>query len=403
MPLYQYSIRDPKGKIINQTVSAMSREAAQKMLEKNGSLIIALKEIKKTKHWWEWSSPLKQKDILLITKRVGDMTRHGFSIVSALKTIELQTQNTTLKRVTQDIKNQVELGNSFSDALATYPKYFSNVFISLVKVGEQSGTLPTVLKYVEKQERQIYTLKKKAIGAMIYPSIILSMMVLIGIGMIIFLIPFLKDIFSRFTNQLPLPTRVLMKSEEILRTYWYLFVGGGITVLGGTKLLMMQKAVIEFKDRVFIHLPVFGKLIKSYNSAQIIRTFSTLNKTGVPLIQSLKILETVPKNSNYRNALQQITAEVDRGNIFSSSIEKFPNLFSPLVIETVKLGEEAGNLGDSMYYLAEVFEEEVKGNLKALTTFIQPLLLILVGVMVAGFALSVIVPLQKIPSMIQNR
>ncbi|MDZ4217095.1 MAG: type II secretion system F family protein, partial [Candidatus Gracilibacteria bacterium] len=397
MPLYQYSIRDPKGKIINQTVSAMSREAAQKMLEKNGSLIIALKEIKKTKHWWEWSSPLKQKDILLITKRVGDMTRHGFSIVSALKTIELQTQNTTLKRVTQDIKNQVELGNSFSDALATYPKYFSNVFISLVKVGEQSGTLPTVLKYVEKQERQIYTLKKKAIGAMIYPSIILSMMVLIGIGMIIFLIPFLKDIFSRFTNQLPLPTWVLMKSEEILRTYWYLFVGGGITVLGGTKLLMMQKAVIEFKDRVFIHLPVFGKLIKSYNSAQIIRTFSTLNKTGVPLIQSLKILETVPKNSNYRNALQQITAEVDRGNIFSSSIEKFPNLFSPLVIETVKLGEEAGNLGDSMYYLAEVFEEEVKGNLKALTTFIQPLLLILVGVMVAGFALSVIVPLQKIP------
>lgn len=402
MAQFKYTINSPEGKVITKIITSATRESAQKMLEKDGSLIVSLKEIKQHKKWWEWSSSLRQKDIIMITKRIGDMTGHGFSVVDALRTIELQAHSPTLKKVVQDVKSQIEMGNSLSNALASYPRYFSNVFVSLVKVGEESGTLPKVLKYLEKQENQMYKLKKKAVSAMIYPAVIMSMMVIIGIGMVMFLIPFLRDIFSSFEADLPLPTRILMGTEEFIRTKGYLMLAGIVLSVISVKVAFRSKAVRRTWDKFLLHIPILGSVIKSYNAARIIRTFATLNKTGVPMIQSLDILKTVPKNTAYSGALHLVREDVNKGKIFSAAMEIHPKLFSPLVIESIKLGEDAGNLGDSMNYLAEVFEDEVKGQIKALTTFIQPFLLVLVGLMVAGFALSVIVPLQRIPSLIQQ-
>ena len=403
MAKFKSTIADPKGKISTKIISAAGRAVAQRLLEKDGSTIIALKEINDKKHWWEWSSPLRQKDILMITKRVGDMTGSGFSIVDALKTIELQTQHPTLKEVIQDLKGQVEMGNSFSDALSGYPRYFSNVFVSMVRVGEESGTLPRVLGYLQKQEEEMYKLKKKAVSAMIYPGVIMSLMVVIGVGMVVFLIPFLRDIFSSFTAELPLPTRILMASEEYLRRFWWVMLGAALALFVFVKLVFKSEKVVVVWDRILLGVPFLKTMIMSFNSARIIRTFATLNKTGVPMSQSLAILATVPNNKVYSLALDQIKRDVDKGNIFSMAVEKHPTLFSPLVIESIKLGEDAGNLGDSMGYLAEIFEEDYRNNLETLSSFIQPLLLILVGVMVAGFALSVIVPLQRLPSLIQHK
>jgi len=400
---FKASISDPKSNIVTKTITATSKEAAQKVLEKDGSLIISLKQITKKKKWYQWSSPLRQKDILMITKRIGDMTGHGFSVVDALRTIELQTHQPTLKEVVETLRHKVEMGNSLADALKTYPRYFSNVYVSLVAVGEKSGTLPKIFKYLEKQEKQLYELKKKALSAMAYPAVILSLMLVIGIGMVIFLIPFLRDIFDDFTAELPLPTRMLMGTEAFISSYWWILLIGIISTVTLTKLLFRSKSFVKAWHSLLLKIPFLGSLIKSYNAARIIRTFATLNRTGVPMLESLRILETVPNNQAYRISLQTIREDVDKGAIFSVAIEKHPKLYSPLVIESVKLGESTGNLSDSLHYLAEIFEQEVKETLTTLTKVIQPLLLILVGLMVAGFALSVIVPLQRIPTLMNNR
>lgn len=403
MAQFKCTISDAGGKIISKTISALSREAAQKMLEKEGKIVVSLQESKQRKKWWEWGGSLSQKDILLIARRISDMTNRGFSVLDALHSIELQAQNPKLKEVVQHVKHQIELGNSLSDALAEYPQYFSNVYISLVKVGEESGNLPKVLSQLEKQERQMYQLKKKALAALIYPAIILTLMIVIGIGLVLFLIPFLRDIFAGFTAALPLPTRVLLATELFLRQYWWMLILGILGFAVSLKIFFSNPHFVRVWDKGFIKVPILGSYIKSYNSAQIIRTFSTLNKSEIPLVQSLEILATVPRNTSYRDIIRLVREDVNKGTIFSAAIEKHGHLFSPLVIESIKLGEQTGNLSDSMTYLAEVFEEDLKNNLTMLTKFIQPFLLVILGIMVTLFALAVIVPLQRIPTLMQQR
>lgn len=402
MAQFKYTISTPKGKTKTGTISASNRANAQRLLSKNGNLILAIQETSTKKKWYEWSTPLGQKDIMIVTKRISDMTKHGFSVIDALNTLQLQSQNPSMKELTDNLKHQIELGNSLSESLGNFPNYFSNVYISLVKVGEESGTLPEVLKYLEKQEKQMYMLKQKALSAMVYPSVILGLMIAIAIGMIVFLIPFLREIFSSFQADLPLPTRILLRSEEFLRNYWWALLGGLLVVLLAIKYLWSKPAFQNIFDRILLSTPFVNRLVKTYNSARIIRTFATLNKTEVPMIKSLEILITVPNNTIYQEALKSVKNQVDKGEIFSAALEKHPKLFSGLIIESVKLGEKSGNLAESMQYLAEIYEQEVKSNIRTLTKFIQPLLLILVGVMVAGFALSIIVPLQKIPTLLQQ-
>ncbi|MDP3975481.1 MAG: type II secretion system F family protein, partial [bacterium] len=358
MPQYSYLIADDQGKTKGGTLVAPSKEAAVKKAGKDGQ-VVSLQELKTKRKWYEWSSGLRQKDIPLITKRIGDMTEHGFTVIDALKTIELQTQNQTLKDVVQDIKNKTEQGSTLADSLTNYPQYFSTVYTSIIKVGEESGTLSKSLKYLEKQEAQSYALKQKVVSAMTYPAIIVGLMIVIGVGMIIFLIPFLRTLFGKLKAELPLPTQILLGTEEFLRTYWWAILIAMILSFASLRLLFRKEGFRRFWDGLILHIPIFGSLAKSYNAAQIIRTFATLNQTSIPLIEALDILTTVPKNSQYRKALVQIRNDVEKGEIFSAATAKHPQLFSPLIIESIKLGENAGNLTDSLSYLAKLFEDDV--------------------------------------------
>jgi len=404
MAKFQYSIVDSKGSLSSGELVASDRETAMRDLISKSQKIVSLEELKSEKKWYQihLGSRLGQKELILITKRISTMTAHGFSVVDSLRSIELQAQNPVLKEIIEHVRSKVELGNSLCDALKEYPKYFSNVYTSIVHVGEETGKLSEVLQYLERQQTQSYELKRKAVSAMIYPAIIVIMMVLIATGMILFLIPFLRDIFSSFSAELPLATRVLMQSEPILRNYWWAILGGLLVLYGIGKFLFAQHSFKSSWDTTLLHLPLFGNIIKSYNVAQIIRTFATLNKSGVPMTQSLEILTSVPNNIIYKEAMESVEQEVKKGSIFSTAMGKYTNIFPPLVIESIKLGERTGNLTDSSSYLADLYEEDVKETLQTLTTLIQPLLMILVGMMVAGFALAVIMPLQRLPQLIQQ-
>lgn len=406
MPQYTYTIVDGSGNLNSGTLTAADRQHALEDLSGNGQKVVSLQESSSGKHWWNKNislgSSLAQKDIILITKRISNMTTHGFSIIDSLRNIELQTQNPRLKEVAEHLRRKVEIGNSLSESLKDYPESFSNVYTSIVRVGEESGKIAEVMQYLEKQETQTYELKKKAIGAMIYPGIIAGIMIIVAVGMILFLIPFLKDIFSSFQSELPAATRLLMNAEPLLRNYWWAFLGGIIALILLIKVIKKQPEIKNAWDKITIHTPFIGSLVKQYNVAQIIRTFATLNKSGVPMSDALDILSTVPNNLPYRKAMETIKRDVERGAIFSAAMNKHSTLFPPLVIESLKLGEKTGNLNDSSNYLAELYEEELKETLQTLTTLIQPLMLVLVGVMVAGFALAVITPLQRLPQLIQQ-
>lgn len=403
MAKFQYTIVDQKGNLTSGNLISSNRETAMRDLIAQSQKIVSLEEIVSNKKWWQMSfGHLGQKELILITRRISSMTKHGFSVIDSLRSIELQAQNPILKEVIEHIRSRVELGNTLADSLKEYPRYFSSVYVSIVRVGEESGKLAEVLQYLERQQTQIYELKKKAFAAMIYPLVIISLMIIIATGMILFLIPFLKDIFSSFSAELPLPTRIMMQTEPILKQYWWALLAGGLALYGAGKMLFKQSGFAAGWDKILMHIPLFGGIIKSFNVAQIIRTFATLNQSGVPITTSLEILTTVPNNSHYKAALEMVEKEVKKGSIFSAALGKHTKLFPPLVIESIKLGERTGNLTDSSVYLAELYEEEVKDALDTLTTLIQPLLMVLVGAMVAGFAISVILPLQRLPQLIQQ-
>ena len=405
MAKFQYSMVDGKGVISSGSLMSFNRETALRDLMRGGRKVISFDEVSNEKKWWEISlnTGLSQKEIILITKRIANMTEHGFSVMDSLRSIELQAQTPALKDVIEHVRGRVELGNSLADALKQYPKYFSSVYVSIVRVGEESGNLAKVLKYLEKQQTQSYELRRKAIGAMIYPAIIVSLMLIIAVGMIIFLIPFLKNIFSSFSTELPLATRILMNSEPFLKSYWWAITGGALVLYGIMRVLFSNPGFRIFWDRTLLRLPLLGGILQSYNVAQIVRTFATLNQSGVPMTESLNIMTSVPNNTCYKKAMESIKHDVDHGAIFSVSMGKHVDIFPPLVIESIKLGERTGNLTDSSTYLAELYEDEVKETLEILTTLIQPLLLVIVGVMVGTFAIAIIMPLQRLPQLIQHR
>lgn len=334
---------------------------------------------------------------VVFSRHLGLMIKAGFSLNKALDTLTRQTANRYFAGVIKDLNDKVAAGKSFYDSASDHKNVFSPVFISMIQVGESSGKLEETLKLATRHLKREYGLKRKIRGALAYPAVVVGAMVAVGTLMVIFVLPQLATTFSELNIELPLSTRIIFGLSDFIIRFWYLVL---IILAAGAYVFyfFFQKTELGRKamDMTFLKFPIFADLTKKLNSARLARTLGSLLSGGVPLTEALKITSDTLNNFFYRRAVLAAIPEVEKGRTLSSVLARYPNLFPPVVTEMAAVGEETGSLTVILKELARFFESEVSISTKSLSSIVEPIIMIVIGVAVGIFALSIIQPIYSI-------
>lgn len=329
----------------------------------------------------------------MFVQNLALMIKTGFSMGEALQTLAEQTDDRMLRGIIHALHQDVIKGVSFAQALQKHPATFDELFVSMIAAGETSGNLEKTLHQLHHQMKKSYALKRKIRNAMIYPVLILSFMLVVGVGMFIFVIPRIIDLYTSSGYTLPLPTRILIAVSNFVSDNLTLLASlAGVLVLGGFIALRTEAGKMVW-HRLLLHLPVFGRIIKRVNIAQFSRLLNSLIVTDIPIVTGLQIIAQTVGNRAYRAHLLRGVAALNRGSSISSVLLERKDLFDPVVVQMIKVGEEAGVLDNMTQEIAEFYEEEVDSTLSNLTVIIEPILMIVIGVGVGFLAVSIILPI----------
>ena len=341
---------------------------------------------------------VKLADKIMFAKNLAAMVDAGLSISRGLSVIGREVKNKKFKEILKGLGADVEKGSSVSDAIAKYPNTFSSLFVSMVRAGEESGRLGESLRIVADQMDRTYALQRKVRGAMMYPAIIISVMIIIGILMLIFVVPTLTATFEELDAKLPIATRMVIGMSEF-------FKGHPVSIIGGLVVLVALVIALYRTPRgkrgfefVVLRIPIVGTLIRQTNAARMARTFSSRLSSGVEVVSALSITADVLQNSYYKEVLVEAEGSIQKGAPLSSVFSKHEKLFPPMVNEMVAVGEETGKLPSMLMQVALFFEGEVEQKTKDMSTIIEPFLMVIIGAAVGFFAFSMITPIYSLSS-----
>lgn len=344
------------------------------------------------------SVPAVQK--MFFTQYLQVMVRSGFSISRALETLARQTTNKYFRKVILEIRSDVESGLSLSKSLAKHPRVFSELFINMVAAGESSGKLDDVLLRLSQKMKKDHALISKVKGAMTYPIIIVVVMIIIAILMAVIVIPKLTEIFTEAGGELPLATRIMIAISDFL-IHNGVYVAIGVVILA---VILARFARTTPGKRLFhgliLRLPIAAPIVTKISLARFTRSMSSLLETSIPIVDAFLIVSRTMGNIYYQNAIQQAAAELKTGSTIAKVLERYPKLFPPLATQMIEIGEESGSLDSIAGDLANFYEEEVDQTMSNLSTIIEPVLMLLLGVGVAGMAVSIILPIYSLSEQI---
>lgn len=337
---------------------------------------------------------------VLFARYFALMLRAGLDVKQALQALQAQSRNQAMKTALGGILTSVDRGTTLSDAMINHPNAFHNLFISFVRVGETTGRLQESLVILAQQLQKDYDLRRAVRGALLYPIVIIVALIAVAFAMLVFVVPKLADVFEGFDVDLPLTTRILIGIGSIFEVYWWLIIIFLICVLIGSYFLMRLTPV---KNRVmhgFIYIPVFGPIMQQINLARFTRNLGSLLKSGVSFIQALDILGENTPHPSYAAVFNGATDHVKQGKLLSDFLASFKRLFPPIVINVIKVGEETGALDEVLQEMAIFYESEVDQTMKNLTSIIEPILMVAIGLAVGALAISVISPIYNLVNVI---
>lgn len=403
MPLYKYKyIKDGEEK-------EELREFGNKaelygfVRNENGS-IVSVEEKKQARSFnlFTIGRRIKQEEIINFAKNMGVMIDAGLSISRAISVLQKQSKNKKFSDLLNSIYQSVNAGETFSASLEKYPATFSQLFVSMVKAGEESGKLPESLKMITIQLEKNYQLSKKIKGAMIYPSVIISLMVVIGILLMVYMVPTLTETFKGLNIDLPLPTRVIISISDFLRnniffTFAGLIVASGLFVSG-----LNTKFGKNTLDYLVLKMPMIKNMSKEVNAARTSRTLASLISSGVPIVGALETTKNVLQNHYFKDVVSKVIEKVQVGESLSSSFDLFGKDVYPLFLsEMLLVGEETGKMSEMLDNIANYYEGEVDQKTKDLSTIIEPFLMVLIGIAVGVFAVAMMLPTYSLVDAIQ--
>lgn len=397
MPSFSYKAQSFKGEIKTGIAEAKNKYELARSLRKEGYVLISASSKGKKKKLnidvlnKLLGVPLKEK--LFFTRNLRLMIAAGVSLPQALETLKAQTDSPRFKKILGEVREMVLKGKSFSKALRAYPDVFSELFCSMVEIGEETGNLQEVLKNLTNQMSRVHELKSKVKGAMIYPAVIVAAMMGIGILMLVLVVPKLAETFDELGIDLPFTTRIVIFLGNTLVNWWFLFPILAVVIFLFFKLTPQSKSTKKLIDKILLRVPVISSIVKKTNISYTARTLSALIASGVPLVRSLKIISKTLGNFYFREAILEAARKVKKGDKLSESLEPYQEIYSLTFIQMIAVGEETGSTEEVLSKLADFTEQEVIRASENLAAVIEPILMIVVGAAVGFFAISMIQPM----------
>jgi len=394
---FNYQARTKKGEIQAGVVEASSKEAAILLLQKYGLYITYLEEVKVPFYAWEVKifKRISSRDIVLFSRQLSIMFSSRVSLVEALVTIASQTKNLEFRERILDLSREVEGGSAFSKALSRHPQIFSSFYISMVKSGETSGKLSESLSYLADHLEREYHLVSRLQGAMIYPSLVIMVASVVLLLMIFFVIPQLTKVFQESGQPLPIVTQLVIGLSLFLRKWGFLFIG----LLAGLVIFVLRYIkTLEGKenfDKISLRLPLIGDLLKMVYLSRLAENLSTLISGGLPIAQALETTGEVVGNTVYKEIIFLTRDEVRKGEPVSSVLRRYPEAFPPMFCQMTLVGEKTGTLEKTLLNVVDFYQKEVNMSIDNLLSILEPVLIIFLGVIVAGLMVSVLLPLYR--------
>jgi type IV pilus assembly protein PilC len=392
MPTYKYKTTI-KGKVQTGEIEAENEQGAiSKLKQKNISVTSVKKKFESD--FLSNKKPITERDIVIFTRQFSTMVDAGLPLVQCLEILGKQADNPSFGEIITKIKVDIESGSNLSDAMRKHPKVFNSLYANLVEAGEAGGILDTILGRLANYIEKALALKKKVKSAMVYPSAIISVAFVVVAFLMVFVIPTFATMFSRGGAELPGPTALVMSVSDFFRNQWYFILGGPVLFFFlFKKVYATERGNIEI-DRIFLKLPVMGMLIRKVSTAKFSRTLGTLISSGVPLIEGMDICARTAGNKIVEIAILNAIEAIKEGETIAAPLAR-ENVFPPMVIQMIDVGESAGALDAMLSKIADFYDEEVDTAVEALTALLEPMLMVFLGIVVGFIVVAMYLPIFK--------
>jgi type IV pilus assembly protein PilC len=393
---YQWEGKDKKGKVIKGEMRAAGESFVNATLRRQG---ISVTKVKKQSAFAS-KGKITDKDITLFTRQLATMMKAGVPLLQAFDIVGKGHSNPAVAKLLGDIKADVETGSSLSTSFRKYPLYFDNLFCNLVGAGEQAGILDTLLDRLATYKEKIQAIKGKIKSALFYPISILVVAFVIVAIIMIFVIPAFKELFSSFGADLPGPTLVVMAISDFFVTWWWAIfgsIGGGLWFFFYT--WKRSEKMQSTMDRLMLKLPIIGEIIRKATIARFSRTLSTMFSAGVPLVEALDSVAGASGNRVYFDATKRIQSEISTGTSLTVAMQN-ANVFPNMVLQMTAIGEESGALDSMLSKVADFFEAEVDDAVDAMSSLMEPVIMVVLGTIIGGLVVAMYMPIFKMGSVV---
>ena len=397
-PVFTYEARTKEGRVVQGEMAAFNDTAVRAEIRRLGMTLIRVK--RKSRPLFSSSKPVQPRDIATFARQLSTMMSAGLPIVQALEIIAQSAEKKTMQDLVNEVKNDVESGTNLADALDRHRKHFDELFVNLVRAGEQSGALEVVLDRIATYKEKTESLKGKVKKALFYPTAVLVVAFIVTAILLIFVIPQFESLFQGFGADLPAFTQFVIGLSEGLRNNG-LVIFGGLAALIAVFIFFKRRSdkFNHFLDRMILKVPIFGALTEKSAIARFSRTLSTMFSAGVPLVEALPPTAGATGNAVFRDAVMDMRDLVSAGSPLRVGMQQ-SNLFPVMVVQMVAIGEETGALDSMLAKVAEMYEEEVDNMVDAMSSLLEPMIMAFLGIVVGGLVIAMYLPIFKLGAVV---
>lgn len=399
MAIYRYIVKTKEAQTVSGVVEAQSQKDAEAILHQKNLIIVSLKQSTQPLGKRRSSQRVTLDDLVIFSRQLATMIDSGITLVIALDILKGQIENRSFVQIITRIYQDVESGKSFCDAVGQFPEVFSNFYINMIRAGETSGTLDEVLDRIAVYLEKTAALKRKIQASLIYPAVVITMALLITALLLLKVVPTFKSIFESLGGTLPLPTQILIVISDLFRKFFFVMLGGaGLSLFLLKRYINTPKGRYQF-DKLILRLPIFGPLFLKAAVARFARTFSTLLRSGIPILQALDIVAKTSGNKIIEEAVEHSRQAIRQGEPIAQPLEK-SKVFPLMAVRMIGVGEKAGELEKMLGKIAEFYEEQVDAAVSGLTSIIEPLVIAFLGIIIGGIVLALFLPIFKITELV---
>ncbi|WP_273432309.1 type II secretion system F family protein [Chitinibacter tainanensis] len=387
---FRWEGKDRTNKIVKGEMRASGESVVKSTLRRQGINVTSVKKVRLGA-----GRKITELDITMFTRQLATMLKSGVPLLTAFDIVAKGHSNPSVTKLLMEIKTDIETGSSLTQAFRKHPMHFDNLYCNLVQAGEQAGILDALLARLATYKEKILAVKKKIKSAMFYPTAVIVAAFVITAVIMIFVIPAFKELFSSFGADLPGPTLLVMAISDFFVQYWWLIfgvIGGGIYSF--LQIWRRSEKVQFFMDRLLLKLPVFGEIVKNATIARWTRTLATMFAAGVPLVESLDSVGGAAGNIIYKLATSRIQSEVSTGTSLTTAMQN-ANVFPNMVLQMTSIGEESGSLDSMLGKVADYYEEEVDNAVEALSSLMEPIIMVVLGTLIGGLVVAMYLPIFK--------